>query len=415
MSQIWALPFLASAALCAGAENIEMLAWRQPVVGQVHSGGVYRIEIPPEVFDGCRAFPADLRIVDENGSVCPFFLWSPPRRDEIIPVFTTMGRRAGGAGGEAVVQEVTIRATPRDPAPRHNEISILTVDQDFVRRVEILGSDDGKSWRELGSGYVVDRIRESHVSNRIVTYPESNLQHLLVRIHPNAGREKDPIDVSDVQVAYHIRSADPLREVKLEPLPLPATEFRDGVQTLGFDTGAQNRMIEQLRVRVGGSGDFVLPAKIFGRNSAETPWRWVGDGGLYRINGQGRGTIDLRNAAYRQLKIEFYHQDEKMPPVSAVVAGATPQFIVFEAKGGSSPLLHYGAARMPLPHYDLQRRTSESAITNAPLLQLGRARSNPLKVASGLSAYLRTMTWAAAAIIASIVLVVISRAMRARL
>ena len=405
---------LVSAAVRVGAEDLELLAWRQPVIGNLHSGLVSRIEIPPEVFDGCKSFPADMRLVDDDGAVCPFFLWSPPRREEIIPVFTTMGRRTGGKG-EPVVQEVVVRDSSRDSAVRHNEISIFTVDQDYERRVEVLGSDDGSSWRELGSGYVLDRIRESHVSNRIVSYPESNAKRLLIRIHPTDGQDKDPIDISDVQVAFRARSADPMREVKLEPLPLPSSEIRDGVSAYGFDTGAQNRQLEQMRFKIGGSADYILPVKIFGRNSSEVPWRWAGDGGLYRINGQGRSTIDLKNAAYRQLKVEIYHQGEKMPPVSSIAALAMPQYIVFEAQDDSPPILHYGAAKMPLPHYDLQRRTGLAAITNAPLVQLGKAKNNPLKVASGLSKYLHMMAWAGAIIVGCFILTVIARALRARL
>ena len=408
------LPLACAVALNAAAQSMESLAWRQPILGGTVSGRVYRVAIPPEVFDGCKSFPADIRIADEHRVVWPFFLWWPQRTDEIRPIFATMGRRTGGANGQIVVQAVGIRADGRAVSPVHNQVSILTGGHDFIRRVEVLGSEDGTSWKELGSGYLVDQMQESHVSNRLVTYADSTQPHLLLRIHPNARNEKDPIEVLDVQVENHVRSGDPLQDLLLQPLPLPASELHDGVLTLAFDTGAQNRPIEQLRVRTG-AGEFTLPAKVFGRNSPADAWRWVADGGLYSVGGQSHHTIDLHGEAFRQLKIDLYHYDQKPPAIESVTAEVLPHFIVLEARGGSSPMLHYGAERMPLPHYDLQRLTSPAAITNAPLLQLGKARSNPLKIASGLSAYVKTMAWVAAAVIGCIFIAIILRVARARM
>ncbi len=410
--------WIAAAAVAAGrifaADTPEAFAWQQPILGDIASGSVNRVIIPAEIFDGCKAFPADMRIIDERGVVWPFFLWSPPRLDDVTTVFAIAGKRSGGAGGQVVVQEVQVRPDEHGNPSRHNQVSILTAGHDFIRRVEVLGSDDGQSWKELGSGYLVDQMQEAHVSNRIVNYGESAATRLLLRIHPNARNEKEPIDVLDVQVLYRAANCAPLQQIALQPLVLSATEFRDGVKTLAYDTGAQNRPIERLRIRAAGN-EFMLPVKVFGRNSAATMWRWAADGGLYRVGGQSRDVIDLHGAAYRQLKIEFYHYDQKPPVIDSVVAETAPQYLFFESQGGRSPMLHYGAEHTPLPRYDLQRRTRIAAITNAPVLELGKAKSNPLKVASGLASYIHTMIVIAVAIVFCAILYVLLRTIRPRL
>lgn len=402
-------------ALRVGAEKLDTLAWRQPILGGIASGQVYRVLIPSEVFDGCRSFPADIRIFDDRKAEWPFFLWAPPRRDDLIPVFATLGRRTGGTNSPVVVQELIVGRDQRKGPPRHNQVSILTAGHNFIRRVEVLASDDAQNWKEVGSGFLVDQTKESLVSNRIIHYEETTMPHLLLRIHANASDTKEAIQILDAQIACRVISTEPLQEVRLTTLPLPPTEFRDGVMTVAFDTGAQNRPLERLRANVSGSGEYTLPLKVFGRSDASMPWRWVADGGLYRVGGQSRETVELGGAAFRQLKIEFYHFGQNQPSIDSIAAEALPQFLVFESLGGSSPMLHYGAEKTPLPRYDLQRRTREDSITNLPIAELGKAKSNPLKVASGLSDYLRTMAWVAAAIIGGAFLFIVLRSVRARL
>lgn len=398
----------------AAAQGVEAMAWQQPIAGEVASGLLYRVAIPAEVFDGCRAFPADIRIVDEQHAVWPFFLWSPPQHDTLQPVFATLGRRTGGGAGKIVAQEIVIRVDERTGRLRHNQVSVLTAGNNFLRRVEVLGSEDGQTWRELGSGHLVDQMRESHVSKRLVTYADATVPRLMLRIHPTRGSAAEVIEVLDAQVSWRESAPDVLLRTALDPILLPDAEGRDHVVTAAYDTGAQGRPLERLTVRLAADGDFVFPVKVSGRNAVDASWRWVADGGVFRLEGEENADINLNSAGYRQIKVEVYHQGYRAPAIRGAEAWSLPQFIVFESKGGRLPVLHYGADRMPLPRYDLQRRTSESDITNAPALVLGKARGNPLRVATGLSAYLRTMAWVAAVLAAAAILFVALRSARAR-
>lgn len=411
-----ALILAAASPLAHGDEPLDLLTWRQPVLGPFTSGQVFRILITPEVFNGCRSFPADIRITDEARRTWPFFLWTPQVREENAAHFATLGRRTQ-AGGGIFLQEVFIRADDERRPPAHNQLSVLMEGRNFVRRVEVLGSADGTNWRELGAGHLVDDQQMAvRVSNRFIRYEETTVSRLMLRIHPAVGRESEPDGVLDVQVTLHHATTQTLTEVALAPIAIQASEVQNGVMTLAYDAGAQNRTLEHIRMKVG-AGDFVLPVKIHGRNDPVLPWRWIVDGGIYRLGESERDTLALPPdaAQYRQYKLDLHHGSRKLPPITAVIAEAQPQYLVVEARGGLQPVLHYGAEKIPLPRYDLQRKITPERIAATPVFELGVAQSNPLKVASGLSAYIRTMALVVGTIAALTLLVFGLRFLRSRL
>lgn len=54
--------------------------WLQPIIGSMEAGQLYRVRIPGPLFGGCRDFPVDLRIIDEQGNLWPHFVWIPRER-----------------------------------------------------------------------------------------------------------------------------------------------------------------------------------------------------------------------------------------------------------------------------------------------------------------------------------------------
>ena len=52
--------------------------------------------------------------------------------------------------------------------PRHDRISVNTGGAPYLRRVEVLGSDDGASWAHLAAGYLIDQKSDMPFVNRTV-------------------------------------------------------------------------------------------------------------------------------------------------------------------------------------------------------------------------------------------------------
>lgn len=389
---VGALAVAASTSSAADAASFS-LAWRQPIVGATSSGRLCRVEISAEMYDRCREFPADIRIRDTKNGEWPFFVWSPPRADEIVPVRTEQGTRAGGKGdGKPLTLDLKIRPDMRGLTPRHNQLSLITAGHDFIRRVEVLGSEDGRSWKDLGRGYLVDHLQEAHVSNRVISYEESALPFLRFFVFPNAGNSRERIELIDVQAAFRSDPSADVRSITLEAVPLVPAEKKDGVQVLAFDTGARHRPIEHLHLNMKGDR-FTFPVKVYGRNHATNSWLPVADGGVYRVGGQTRELIDLHGAAFRFLKIEIFHYEQTPAVVRSVVADSLPRILVFEPASDAPAFVQFGGDRVPLPRYDLQFRTPPGAITNAQLLALGETRVNPSKIALGLASFGRSLVW----------------------
>jgi hypothetical protein len=368
-------------------------AWRQPLLATFASGQVYRVQLPAGVLDRSRAFPADVRIVDEHGATWPFFLWAPSRRAGIEIVTARVTRKQGGVGNEEPL-ELDLLVGRGDGRSPHNQVILRTTGQDFVRRVEVLAEQEGAGWTEVGRGYILDQVQEAHLQSRAVSYTETRAPRLRVRIHPNAREIDEAFSLVDAQVAHSSAPAAPPAVVPLVPVTLPASELRDGLLTLAFDTGARHQPLDTLRIAVQGQG-FTFQVKVFGRNEASQPWRWIADGGIYRNSAQERDSVDLRGASYRLLKVEVHHYDQRAPLVAGVMAEMSPQYLVFEAGAGVRPMLTYGADGVPMPRYDLPRRVKPEMIAAAPLVELGQPRYNPRKLATGLRSYSEAFMWLA--------------------
>jgi hypothetical protein len=137
-----------------------------------------------EVFAAARLDLADLRLVDNRGEEVPYQL--RVMRGESSEV-TVEARRFNESLVEGKIFEVALDLgeSPRE----HNELEIATDGEAFRRRVQLEGSDDGKTWRFLAERHLVrypnDRVSSQPLDNRRVPYPLSRFRYLRIRIHPD--------------------------------------------------------------------------------------------------------------------------------------------------------------------------------------------------------------------------------------
>lgn len=158
----------------------------RPPAEAVPGGGVElrSARLPQEVFAAARLDLADLRLVDNRGEEVPYQL--RVMRGESSEV-TVEARRFNESLVEGKIFEVALDLgeSPRE----HNELEIATDGEAFRRRVQLEGSDDGKTWRFLAERHLVrypnDRVSSQPLDNRRVPYPLSRFRYLRIRIHPD--------------------------------------------------------------------------------------------------------------------------------------------------------------------------------------------------------------------------------------
>ena len=374
---------LAAAAGSAAAEQDlrTKFDWRQPLPGAFERGTLGRVAVPAEVYDGCRMFPADLRIINEHGEQWPFYVWTPEGRLTSQSVEIQLLNTS--TAEHYVRQDIRIQEDPRTGARReHNQVIVKTPGRDFIRRVEVYGSEDGRAWAQLAGGYLVDHVRDVRVANHDIRYPVSTFPLLQVRVYPNARDATETVVVQEVEVQAAREVAGEWEEVALSAVAVTKDDQKDGCQVLVFDTAARNRPVERLAVRARDQA-YARGLRVYGRNEATNAWRWLADGEIHRIGRDIQDEVVLRGSACRFLKLELYHYDDAPLDQVEVLARATPRYVVFEAQDGVEPQLYYGALGLAAPRFDLMRRKVPEDAAGAKLVRAGKRTDNELRQTPG--------------------------------
>ncbi len=370
------LALLATTGL-ASAADVDLrpaFAWRQSVEGHFESGRVYRILVDPGVFDGCRAFPADVRIIADDGASWPFFILAPEEKGAAENVsLRPLGDAAADETGVAE-QSFSVARDPATGAIRpHNQLIVRTSGDHFVRRLEVLGSEDSSDWKRLGEGTLVNSSGGGHTMENRVEYSQSVLPLLRVRVFPDAREAGDRPVIEGVFCARRAAVTNEMHGVRLKTLAVASEDRKENGQVLVFDARARNMPIERLII-ASRDADYAVPVRVYGRNYETNAWRWVADGLIQRAGATARDAIPMSGFTFRYMKLELDYGARGPLSGLSVHAEAAPRYLVFEAGVGARPVLYFGASGMEEQTSNLRRRRGAEALT-AKLVRLGQLES----------------------------------------
>ncbi len=403
------IPLLALCGVAAHAAGDlrEEFAWRQTLDGDFAEGGLYRLAVPGAIFDGCRAFPDDLRIIDETGQQWPFFLWTPSEKQDVRVVPSqTLNASVVEKPDRYLRQDLRIAPDPETGRPReHNQVILRTPGRDFIRRVEVYGKEGEAPWAFLGSGYLVDYSRDARAANGTIRYPVSTLPLIQVRVFPNARDATEPLSIDHLCAGLCVTEPGELEPVPLTQMETPKDERTNECQVLVFDTGARTRPVERLTIRAD-DREYARSVRVSARNDETNVWRWVADGEIHRIGQDVQDAVGVKWASYRFLKLEVFHYDDRPLTNVRVEALAVPRYIVFEAGGGRKPELYYGA-KVEAPRYDLERRKGKEALSSAPVAKIEPRTDNVMHEVTWLEKYGRWLAVLAVGAVSVLVLWVV--------
>ena len=135
----------------------------------------------PNVFEYARPDLSDLRIYDVADNTVPYALriLSPKSVRDVVPA-TEFNRSEPETG----IHELTLELQQDDV--EHNEVLVETTGENFRRSVVISGSDDGKDWKPLISGHVIQfTSSEQTLTNQKFQYPNSRHRYVRVQVTPD--------------------------------------------------------------------------------------------------------------------------------------------------------------------------------------------------------------------------------------
>lgn len=372
--------------------DLEMYEWRSSISGSFETGRIYRARLSPEVFDGFRSFPLDLRVVDREGVDWPGLVWSRSDLSGVVPVrHTLLNRTDVTVDPGFTVKEFQIEPGRDELIPIHNRVIVQAGSTEQLRRVEVWGGPHHDKLVLLGSGFVVEQKSPAPLRNRAIDYPDSRWPLVVVRVFNDVRHPEAVLDWRSTEIVRVDRDDADHEHVDLKRMEAPADEIPvDGVAAMFLDAGSRNRPLLYLTFESNAT-EFAIPLRVFGRNDATNKWRWVADGGIHHLDGTEQNRVALAKSDYRFYKIEFYYHDQKLPRIKNVAASAMPYYLVFEAMSENKPYLFFGAPRYNLDMVHPLRRAAAGNLPAEEEATLSKRHTNPMRVASTLSDYRNTL------------------------
>lgn len=127
--------------------------FRVPLEDTLTSGTLYRVLIPGPIFAGSQSFPADLRLLGENGAEWPFFIQQSDDDESLTPTPLTQLSPPTDYVPQEDIQSVFF-----EPQFEHQPLRFLVLNvenKEFTRPIKVFGRhSDLASWRLVANGAI---------------------------------------------------------------------------------------------------------------------------------------------------------------------------------------------------------------------------------------------------------------------
>jgi len=312
--------------------------------------GLVGIALESNVVENCRPDLADVRIVASKGNVVPAIMTGTVDDSDseafLIPTFRT-SRRAGK--WTDIWIDKTAKVLSRG-------VMIKTSSQDFVRRVEVRGSDNNReSYVIRMDGLIADIASPVPLRTLDISFPNNNFQYILLRI---LDQEKPPLKMDGV-LCYPPSASDALyRDLSarvIENRAIPSA----GSTLLVADLGEKRFPLTRLAITTP-VPEFVKKATVLAAASLNSEsWIPISEGVVFRLRREDavkeKLTAQVKPLPFRYIKVELSGGNGGPIPVESLQAWGTFRMAVFDHRRGESYRLYYDNPRAAAPVTDATR------------------------------------------------------------
>jgi len=349
-----ALGALALSVQLAAAGGLDRSAFRYQRTLTTTGTGPAKVEPDGPLFAHTEIGFGDLRIVDADGRQ---IAWRP-LIEQTRPVINVRALNRGreGATAVALLDLGEARAV-------HDRLELDIPDQDFVGHVDVLGSDDRKTFTRLSRTVVYDISGAEHARSTTVVYPPSDFRYLSLRA----------TGVSAIGGATVSGSA--ARPRLLERAVRRLTVRQRGSRTvIAADLGFERMPVDQVVVSAA-TRSYERPVEIEGSNDRRS-WVPLATGRLFAIAGSRQEPVALA-AGHRYLRATIDNGDDRPLADIRVRLLARSRALLVAADGTSPYRLLYGDPGRQSPSYDYARLPASSLdIERAGVAVLGAETIN---------------------------------------
>lgn len=336
--------------------------------------GLVGIALESDVLEHCRPDLGDLRVVSGAGSVVATTMTeaSAPPEPETFPVRTFRVVEKPGKYTEIVIDKTAKVIS--------SGIRIKTRSKDFVRTVEVLGSQSsGESYVIRRDGLIADMSSPLPVRQLSIFHPLNNFRYLFVRILS----ENQPLLKIDGIECFPAQSTEPLSK----PLPAKIVENRTdpstGMTVVVVDLGKHRFPPTSLSIGTS-NREFIKKAVIYGAVSETTEeWAKVWEGVLFRIRRNEamteRLTAKMDPYPTRLVKLELSGGSRGAVTVEKILPVGTMRLVVFAKGPEDGYKLYYDnpEAKSPAPGAGgLSSASLQSAVRVSSEVELSAEHKN---------------------------------------
>lgn len=371
-------PPLAERPLDQAGESLAAWQWYHEIaVPKAADSRWINFILSPAVFDKARTDLGDLRLYDGRGRELPYALRVRSARDENQEIPSGISDRRTLADGA-----IEFVLDLRDNNLQYHQVELSTAGSDFVRRVAIESSADGRTWGFLAAGTVVHLTIEGKLLEvRRLRIPPSRYRYLRLRVSKDPGRDRGELEIRGATVWHTVTV--PGEELEL-PLSLPARQAVPTPSGPGsawlLDLGGDQVPCERLVLDIA-DADFARPFVLERQESSGVRVR-VASGELRRRAGTDPKPIEIRcDSEVRAQRLRLSVTDNRNPPLnirSVRCVAAARQLVVETKAAGVGPLrLYVGNPKAEPPRYDFATNLAPVLDPKPARAYLGVQQLNP--------------------------------------
>jgi len=335
--------------------------------------GLVAIGLESSVIQECLPNMEDLRMAASDGSEVPLLIQRPTAGEEPAALRARVFRMAKRPG------EWTDIRIDKTAKVLSCGIEVRTASKDFLRRVEIRGSDnDRDSYVIRLDGLIADMSAPGTLRSLDIRHALNNFRYIHVRI---LDKGRPSLDIGGV-VCHHptdrTRSTVPVNVRILKNKRGRAA----GSRTMVADLGKMRFPMVSLAIS-SPAEQFITPVTIAGSHSptAQT-WERIYEGTFFRIRkGQAvkeRLEAQFRPTTFRYVKLEMSGGTPAPLVVDDIRVNATMPLAIFHHSPGRNYRMYYGNPQASaLPPYPGPVPADPAAIlAGSSAIRLGRVQKN---------------------------------------
>lgn len=333
------------------------------------------IELDDATFNNSMEELTDLRLIDNQGREVPYYLQPIPYFHDISYTPSADVEYPARILNNSVVSgqySTFILDLQKKSEEPHNLLNIYTKSTNFLRMVEIEGSDDKVTWHKLATGKHIFSFQEQ--SNTSIRYNESIFRYLRVKVW-NKGEK--PIEINSAQIQY--RKVVPLQEQFLSRVKMTQSEDKDNKNSIiKLDLGSRNIPSHQVNFIIP-DDNFRRQVNIEGSNDGKK-WSHLGEDILYSINVDNykfsKLNLKYELGHYRYLKLTIANKDNQPLNFTGVKVVSHARRLLFPYEKQKSYKLYYGNTKAQGVSFDLSDIKNYIKQENLPIFILGKEQAN---------------------------------------